>query len=202
MKITSAICKETIDNFIAASEPSIEHFIKKQGGSDWKRVSKIGSDGLSTRTFVSYNIPIKAVVLERPSGLRVQLKVNYEWDTYADYDKYEDVHEKELYYEQTIEDLYKRSTIAAEFYFYVGDSDDGIWIMVCPRSYFDREGCCYDQSFSLDGLLPASVDDYDIMEATWEPSGNSTIEELKQDMIDAGFVYDQKFWDFLDDNMG
>ena len=201
MKITSAICKKTIDDFIVASEPSIKHFINKHGGSDWKRVSKTGSDGLSTRTFVSYNIPIKAVVLERPSGLRVQLKVNYEWDVYDDYDKYENVFENDLYYDQTVEDLYKRTTLAAEFYFYVGDNDDGIWIMVCPTSYFDREGYCYDQSFSLEGLLPPSVSDIDIMEATWVPSGNASIEEIKQDMIDAGFVFNQKFWDFLDDNM-
>lgn len=200
MKITSAICKKTIDDFIAASEPSIEHFIKKQGGSDWKRISKTGSDGLSTRTFVSYNIPIKAVVLERPSGLRVQLKVNQAWDM-MDTDKYEDVYENDLHYDLTIEDLYKRSTLQAEFYFYVGDSPDGIYIMVCPRSYFDREGYCYDDHFSLDGLLPTSVHEVDVMEGTWKPSGNSSIEELKQDMIDAGFVYDQKFWDFLDDNM-
>lgn len=200
MKITSAICKKTINDFIAASEPSIDHFIKKHGGSDWKRISKIGSDGLSTRTFVSYNIPIKAVVLERPSGLRVQLKVNQSWDM-MDYDKYEDVYDNDLHYDPTIEDLYKRSTLQAEFYFYVGNSPDGIYIMVCPRSYFDREGYCYDDHFSLDGLLPASVHEVDVMEGTWEPSGNSTIEQLKQDMIDAGFVYDEKFWDFLDDNM-
>lgn len=201
MKITSAICKKTINDFIAASEPSIEHFIKKQGGSDWKRISKTGSDGLSTRTFVSYNIPIKAVVLERPSGLRVLLKVNHEWDAYEERDKYENVFEEELYEEPQIQDLYKRSTLAAEFYFYVGDSPDGIYIMVCPRSYFDREGYCYDQHFLLDGLLPASVHEIDLMEATWEPSGNFTVEQLKQDMINAGFVYDQKFYDFLDDNM-
>lgn len=81
----------------------------------------------------------------------------------------------------------------SDCYFYVSknpDQDFGEhWIMVCPKTYFDKYGYCYDQHLG-DGLLPP--DYFEDMECTFSSEGKDK-QTIIQELLAAGFVQSAAF---------
>jgi len=80
------------------------------------------------------------------------------------------------------------------FLFAPYQSDSGFQIVINPKSYWDNEKCCYDQS--VDGLVDMPSGFGEASESDFEYRG--TIEEAIKKLIDFGFKHDQKFQSFIE----
>lgn len=98
------------------------------------------------------------------------------------------------------EQLCQQSTPVDFIFFVKPNPPDNIiktMIVVTPKAYFLKEGYCWDQHMSLAHILPADFDD--IMEGTYISERDP--EEVRQDMLNRGFQENQKFSEFLANNI-
>jgi len=79
----------------------------------------------------------------------------------------------------------------SDFYFAISNNlafsddeeDEGTFIAVVPKAYFNKEKCMWDQSMQIEHLFP---DDFsEAMECIWESDRSS--EDVKADLIAKGF---------------
>lgn len=74
-------------------------------------------------------------------------------------------------------------------------------VCICPKKFFEDEGCCYDQESPIGHLLPLGSDDVNGC-GSWElcfpGSGTSHAIEL----MELGFRWDPSFQQFMDDCSG
>lgn len=92
---------------------------------------------------------------------------------------------------------------ASDFYFTVSDGmdpseeiedisdDDGCYINICPKEYFDNNDCCWDQSMMIEHLLPENC--FEACECCWETFLSK--DKIKKELVDRGFIYNEKIND-------
>jgi hypothetical protein len=83
----------------------------------------------------------------------------------------------------------------SDFYFDLLD-DNGITIInLSPKLFFDKNECMFDQPMYLEHILP---DDFgDEMENVW--SSERSIDEVRKDLLERGFMEEPKLTNMSDD---
>jgi hypothetical protein len=97
------------------------------------------------------------------------------------------------------------NNVPGDFYFHVGDTDDGICVTLTYIDFFNEHGYVADDlgSYNLSQNVINALNnsgvygDGEIMEAVWEARRGFTVEQIKQNMIQAGFVQNDEFDNFL-----
>jgi len=98
------------------------------------------------------------------------------------------------------------SNVPGDFYFNVGDfNDEGLIVTLVYVDYFNEHGCVADDlgSYNLsqnviDALNNAGVyGDGELMESVWEVRAGFTAQQVRQNMIQAGFVQSNELDNFL-----
>jgi len=87
--------------------------------------------------------------------------------------------------------------LANRYIFAVLDEDGEISVMTTPLRYFEKEGCCDDQSGPIADLIPKGGE---LMESTWEIYDDSvkTAADAAKYMQEQGFVWNKDFQNFID----
>lgn len=89
---------------------------------------------------------------------------------------------------------------ASDILFHVGTessrADGDVLVVMCPKDFFEREGCVYDQHLRIHSLLP------DWMAECQECLFDSRrgVDETRQALLDRGFVEDSVFASFCKDH--
>jgi len=83
-----------------------------------------------------------------------------------------------------------------DFYFAFGNADEGgKYMSIVSKEYWKQRHCVEDKSFDISHLIPYFHSED--MESLWFLYDTSE-EQVRQDMEDAGFEYSDDFADFLD----
>lgn len=173
--------------------------------SEWKRVSKCGN----SRTFVhkihgtfhvlgqeqgyqvtkpngkimSLNVPSVSVNTTEQIQAALEVITRIRKDGYWDYDKQP-------------EDLLKQAgnALAQHYIFGMVDSDDGVFAAICPKYYWEAEGCCFDQQSPLEHIIP---DGDDVNGCGTYYFEDMSLKKIKGMLLSKGFVYDKGFEEFM-----
>lgn len=90
--------------------------------------------------------------------------------------------------------------LANRYCFAISDEDDMISAMITPIRYFEKNGCCDDQTGPIGHLLPKCGE---LMESTWEiyDSAVKTPVQAAKHLQQQGFVWNRDFQDFIDSKL-
>jgi len=90
--------------------------------------------------------------------------------------------------------------LANRYCFAISDEDDTVSAMITPIRYFEKNGCCDDQTGPIDHLLPKCGE---LMESTWEiyDSAVKTPVQAAKYLQQQGFVWSRDFQDFIDSKL-
>ena len=56
--------------------------------------------------------------------------------------------------DEAAEEAAWKNVAGKDFYFALDDGEDGPYVVITPREYFDQEGCWYDQHLDIDHIIP------------------------------------------------
>jgi hypothetical protein len=80
---------------------------------------------------------------------------------------------------------------------YTYTQSSGFQIVITPKSYWDKEKCCYDQH--IDGILIDMPRGFgEACESDFEYEG--TIKEAIKKLVDSGFFFSEKFQSFIENS--
>lgn len=102
--------------------------------------------------------------------------------------------------EYLFDELCKKS-VASDFYFDVReDAYDHIpTIVICAKDYFDDNGFCFDQHINIDHLLDPNVFE-EMMEGIYVVDNGKSVEDIRAELIKAGFIDSKEFSEFLSEH--
>lgn len=114
------------------------------------------------------------------------------FNSYEDYKKFNDLNDDDR------SELHKKFQ-PNEFYFYAFTQDGETSVSITPKVQFLAQGCCDDQSLEIEHLFPETLDQGELMEATYGSS--HTPDVVIKDMLKAGFLWNKTFVNLIRGNM-
>ena len=90
--------------------------------------------------------------------------------------------------------------LAGRYIFAVEEMEGEISVLTTPLRYFEKNGCCDDQTGPIGHLIPKGGE---LMESTWEIYDDSvkTAGDAAKYMQDQGFVWNRDFQNFIDSSV-
>lgn len=76
------------------------------------------------------------------------------------------------------------------------DNDNACYVSICPKEYFDRHDCEFDQTLPIDHLLPKDFSE--AMEGVYEAT--RPLKDVRQDLLELGFKESKRFSKIIGEN--